>query len=363
MTRASINHLTASKYCQHELRGHCTIPCTKPGCNCWFKNRSGYTQHTNAMHPILSTQQSAATRAPALPPDIDDVIDFGDASNSADVMDFGDDNDPMQPTAQFFGAGDQSYRNHHPFLTAHSIDHLLNIWAASLIQAGSKTTLFSDHRGIYKTIDNTPIGDVKWQSFAIKYTGTIPDEGATPWMADSHDVWFRGPRDVVQNMLANPDYAIEIDLKPYCEFATDNDERRWQDFMSGDWVWSQADMIANDTDAHGSTFVPIILGSDKTTVSVATGQNNYYPLYVSIGNVRNNVPMLTCNAVAVIGFLAMPKITIVELSMDWDPILQTMKNRLHTDALIEECDHMTLWNEYGIVGELVVLQLHRLVCT
>ena len=38
---------------------------------------------------------------------------------------------------------------------------------------------------------------------------------------------------------------------------------------------------------HGSVFMPIILGSDKTTVSVATGQNNFYPLYMSIGNIHN----------------------------------------------------------------------------
>lgn len=54
-------------------------------------------------------------------------------------------------------------------------------------------------------------------------------------------------------------------------------------------------------------FVPIILGSDKTTVSVATGNNEYYPLYGSIGNVHNNVRRAHRNAVALIGFLAVPK--------------------------------------------------------
>jgi hypothetical protein len=58
---------------------------------------------------------------------------------------------------------------------------------------------------------------------------------------------------------------------------------------------------------HGSMFVPIILGSDKTTVSVATGHNEYYPLYVSIGNVHNSVRRAHRNAVALVGFLAMPK--------------------------------------------------------
>ena len=54
-------------------------------------------------------------------------------------------------------------------------------------------------------------------------------------------------------------------------------------------------------------YVPIILGSDKTTVSVATGQNEYYPLYMSIGNVKNRVRRTHRNAVSVIAFLAIPK--------------------------------------------------------
>jgi Plavaka transposase len=54
-------------------------------------------------------------------------------------------------------------------------------------------------------------------------------------------------------------------------------------------------------------FVPIILGSDKTTVSVGTGNNEYYPLYISIGNVHNNVRHAHRNALALLGFLSIPK--------------------------------------------------------
>lgn len=57
---------------------------------------------------------------------------------------------------------------------------------------------------------------------------------------------------------------------------------------------------------HGSTFVPLILGSDKTTVSVATGCNEYYPLYLSIGNIPNHVRRAHENAVSLVGFLAVP---------------------------------------------------------
>lgn len=54
-------------------------------------------------------------------------------------------------------------------------------------------------------------------------------------------------------------------------------------------------------------FVPIILGSDKTTVSVATGQNEFYPLYLSIGNVQNHIRRAHKNALVLIAFLPIPK--------------------------------------------------------
>jgi hypothetical protein len=55
--------------------------------------------------------------------------------------------------------------------------------------------------------------------------------------------------------------------------------------------------------------VPILLGSDKMTTSVATGDNEFYPLYVSIGNVHNSVRRAHHDAVEVIGFLAIAKST------------------------------------------------------
>lgn len=57
----------------------------------------------------------------------------------------------------------------------------------------------------------------------------------------------------------------------------------------------------------GSTFIPIVLGSDKTTVSIATGNNKFYPLYLSIGNVRNNVHHAHRYALVLLEFLAIPQ--------------------------------------------------------
>ena len=54
-------------------------------------------------------------------------------------------------------------------------------------------------------------------------------------------------------------------------------------------------------------YCPIILGADKTTVSVATGHVEYHPLYFSPGDVHNTVRRAHQNAVVPIGFLAIPK--------------------------------------------------------
>ena len=67
------------------------------------------------------------------------------------------------------------------------------------------------------------------------------------------------------------------------------------------------DKIAEDPETHGSMFVPIILESDKMMVSVATGHNEFYPLYASLGNVHNSVQCVHHNTVSLVGFLAMPK--------------------------------------------------------
>jgi hypothetical protein len=67
------------------------------------------------------------------------------------------------------------------------------------------------------------------------------------------------------------------------------------------------DAISEDPATHGSMLVPLILGSDKTLASNATGQNEYHPLYLSPGNVKNSVRRAHCDALVPIGFLAIPK--------------------------------------------------------
>ncbi|KAG2158743.1 uncharacterized protein EDB93DRAFT_1237966 [Suillus bovinus] len=207
----------------------------------------------------------------------------------------------------------------HAQMSVSNINTLLDLWAASLLKHGNMPP-FSDHKDLYKTIDNIPI-------------------------VNNSNVWYRDPREVARNILTNPDYVNDFDYCPFHEYSVSKDEHRYQDFMSGDWAWKQADILATDPDTLGAIFVPIILGSDKTTVSVGTGNNEYYPLYLSIGNLRNNV-LLTS-----IVRNWCPRCLAPHGKLDDDEAL--CRCEAHREALFEEDTSDVLRHDFGIVGSIV----------
>ncbi|KAJ7687491.1 hypothetical protein B0H17DRAFT_1203554 [Mycena rosella] len=145
-------------------------------------------------------------------------------------------------------------------------------------------------------------------SFNVSWNGERTPGDETPWKNQEYTVYFCDPRAVLKLQVSNPDVKYEMDFAPKRVFGgEDGKSREYMDFMSGNRAWQQADIIIQDPATDGATFIPIILGSDKTTVSVATGQNDYYPLYMSNRLVHNSVRRAHRNAVTLNGFLAIPK--------------------------------------------------------
>ncbi|KAI6141325.1 hypothetical protein BKA82DRAFT_28768 [Pisolithus tinctorius] len=179
-------------------------------------------------------------------------------------------------------------------MPAKKIDTLLEIWATSLLALCGEP-LFANQKDLYRVIDSTSVGEM---------------DKAAIWLLGCSTVTMYGIKIHVKSSTMSLLAIGRIDYVPYWEYDSTNNQRRWEDFMSGAWAWNEADrIISEDPTTAGATLIPIILSSDKTTVSVATGQTDYYPLYLSIGNVRNTVRHAHCSAVVLIRFLAMPKTT------------------------------------------------------
>ncbi|KAH9996976.1 hypothetical protein BJV74DRAFT_794985 [Russula compacta] len=122
----------------------------------------------------------------------------------------------------------------------------------------------------------------------------------------------------VQNSAPLIDKALDLWAATVMEFGGN---APWSNTMElyatidtiqqGDSPWK--DEIANNESTHGAMFVPVITGSDKTTVSIATGHQEYHPVYMSPGNLTNIAQRAHGNALLPIAFLPIPKTQVFQL--------------------------------------------------
>ena len=126
-------------------------------------------------------------------------------------------------------------------MSAPNINTLLNLWASTLLKYNEPPP-FANHTDLYNTIDSTPLGDVPWQSFSLRYSsdGDEVSEATIPqWMTSEYNVWFRDPHTIIKNMIDDPDYNHHADVAPVRIFNKKG-IRVYQNLMSGDWAWEEA---------------------------------------------------------------------------------------------------------------------------
>ncbi|KAJ7735044.1 hypothetical protein B0H16DRAFT_1676755 [Mycena metata] len=190
--------------------------------------------------------------------------------------------------------------------SAGEINTALDLWAAQVLQHGDSPP-WRNAQDLYDTIDSIQHGDAPWKVYQIRYTGPRPPV-PPKWMTETYELCARNSRTVLHQQLKNPDFADKIDYAPYRQFDAQG-RRVWSNLMSGNWAWTQADTIAADPSTHGATFVPLVAGSDKTTVSVATGHQEYHPVYQSPGVLTGVARRSHGNGVLPVAFLLIPKTT------------------------------------------------------
>ncbi|KAF8124479.1 hypothetical protein EV363DRAFT_1178092 [Boletus edulis] len=168
------------------------------------------------------------------------------------------------------------------------IDDLMHIWA-SLREHPQGQPPFANHQHLYQLIDQI-MEEEMWQFFEMQHADAH-DPIAPLWKQATYQMYLRDPMKLLEQQLSNPE------LKDFMDYAPS------QVFGEKD----QHNELAEQEENHGAMFVPIILASDKTVVSVATGQNDYWPIYITTGNVHNSARRAHGQAVSLLGFLSIPK--------------------------------------------------------
>ena len=80
-------------------------------------------------------------------------------------------------------------------------------------------------------------------------------------------------------------------------------------------------------------FIPIILGSNKMTISVTTGHTEYWPLDASIGNIHNSSQCAHNLGLVLVVFLAIPKSKLfIFLSIPYHSDVLSPANKEHSNC-------------------------------
>ncbi|KAF7354560.1 hypothetical protein MSAN_01369100 [Mycena sanguinolenta] len=187
----------------------------------------------------------------------------------------------------------------------HDINKALDLWAASVIEFG-RDARWPDAAAFYADIDSIRHGAVPWKTYRMRYTGPLPPTNPPAWMTQEYELCTRDVRQLLHHQLGTSAFKDYVDLVPYQQF-NHRGHRVWSNLMSGDWAWKQADLITADEKLHGCAFVPVVAVSDKTTVSVATGHQEYHPVYISPGVLTGTARRAHGNGVLPAAFLAIPK--------------------------------------------------------
>jgi hypothetical protein len=130
----------------------------------------------------------------------------------------------------------------------------------------------------------------------------IPDSGQS---LEPVSLYFRDPMEAVKSLLSRADLQSSMVFGPCHVWSNDKKESRvYNEICTGDWWWrtqvcrpiSYAELCAINSESViqtqlsvGSTVIPILLGSDKTHLSVFAGNKKAWPLYLSIGNIHSKV--------------------------------------------------------------------------
>ncbi|KAG8940175.1 hypothetical protein FRC04_005600 [Tulasnella sp. 424] len=153
-----------------------------------------------------------------------------------------------------------------------SIDQLLETKFAS---THPERLSFTSGEGLRRLLESDAMpAPPKWKSAKIVLS-EIPDQ---PQM-----LYYRDINEAIDYLFGNPSYANSMDYIPRRIFDATG-QCVYHEFCTGDGWWEAQSKVP-----AGTTIIPIILASDKTTLTSHTGGRMAHPLYLTLGNIRKDV--------------------------------------------------------------------------
>ncbi|KAG8773231.1 hypothetical protein FRC12_002651 [Ceratobasidium sp. 428] len=127
-----------------------------------------------------------------------------------------------------------------------------------------------------REINKLPHGP-PWYRETVVVEGDLGDEVL--------DLWKRDVGELVRWLLGNRRFLANMRFAPELHWETAKKKNQiYGEMWSGDWWWRMQNLLGDY-----ATIVPLILSTDKTKMTVISGNQKAWPVYLSIGNISKNI--------------------------------------------------------------------------
>ncbi|KAG8764147.1 hypothetical protein FRC12_008248 [Ceratobasidium sp. 428] len=173
---------------------------------------------------------------------------------------------------------------------------------------------------LYQSVDALPHGP----GWTHKYM-TV----STPQGVETLDLWRRDSLDIVRKLIGDPRFAQKIQYAPEMHYQITPDGRRVQvrgEAWTGDWWWRTQEMLGGN-----ATIAQIILATDATQLSLISGGNKVWPVYMGIANISKAVRRCSSErAMILVGYIPVPDLSFITNEKErsqkkWDIYHASMK--------------------------------------